>query len=85
MDHPSNFRSPVHWHVRDYGLMTTNCFGDSTFAGEEKGHRGNYTLKNGQSLTFRYRVLLHRGGAAEGGVDEAVSAYTQPPATEFAP
>ena len=33
LDHPGNFRSPVHWHVRDYGLMTTNCFGDSTFAG----------------------------------------------------
>lgn len=81
MDHPANFRSPVHWHVRDYGLMTTNCFGDSAFAGEEGGHRGDYTLKAGQSLTFRYRVLLHRGHAAEGGVADAFSAYTHPPTT----
>jgi hypothetical protein len=79
LDHPGNFRSPVHWHVRDYGLMTTNCFGDSTFAGEEGGHRGDYTLRSGHSLTFRYRVLLHRGHAAEGGVPEAFAAYTHPP------
>jgi hypothetical protein len=79
MDHPGNFRSPVHWHVRDYGLMTTNCFGDSTFAGEEGGHRGDYTLRSGHSLTFRYRVLLHRGHAAEGGAAEAFAAYTHPP------
>jgi hypothetical protein len=79
MDHPGNFRSPVHWHVRDYGLMTTNCFGDSTFAGEEGGRRGDYTLKPSHSLTFRYRVLLHRGHAAEGGAAEAFAAYTHPP------
>ena len=79
MDHPGNFRSPVHWHVRDYGLMTTNCFGDSAFAGDEGGHHGDYTLKSGQALTFRYRVLLHRGHAAEGGVAEAFAAYTHPP------
>lgn len=79
MDHPGNFRSPVHWHVRDYGLMATNCFGDSSFAGESGGRRGEYTLKNGQSLRFRYRVLLHRGHAAEAGVAAAYAAYIQPP------
>jgi methane monooxygenase PmoA-like len=79
LDHPGNFRSPVHWHVRDYGLMTTNCFGDSAFASEEGGHRGEYTLKSRQSLTFRYRVLLHRGNASEGAVAQAYAAYTEPP------
>jgi hypothetical protein len=80
LDHPGNFRSPVHWHVRDYGLMTTNCFGDSIFAGEDGAHRGDYTLRSGHSLTFRYRVLLHRGHATDGGVPEAFAAYTHPPA-----
>ncbi len=79
MDHPGNFRGPVHWHVRDYGLMTTNYFGDSSFIGEAGGHRGEHTLKNGASLTFRYRVLLHKGTAAEGGMGEAFAAYAQPP------
>ena len=79
MDHPGNFRSPVHWHVRDYGLMTTNCFGDSTFAGEEGGRQGDFTLRAAHALTFRYRVLLHRGHAAEGGVVDAFAAYTHPP------
>jgi hypothetical protein len=82
MDHPGNFRSPVHWHVRAYGLMTTNCFGNSAFAGDD-GRRGEYTLKNGQSLTFRYRVLLHRGNATEGRVADAYAAYTQPPSTRI--
>jgi hypothetical protein len=79
MDHPGNFRSPAHWHVRDYGLMGTNYFGDSSFANERNGRRGEYLLKKGESLTFRYRVLLHRGNAAEGGVATAYTAYTQPP------
>jgi Methane oxygenase PmoA len=80
MDDPGNFRSPVHWHVRDYGLMTTNCFGDSTFAGNEGGHLGDYILRAGQSFAFRYRVLLHRGHAAEGGVADGFAAFTHGPA-----
>jgi hypothetical protein len=79
MDHPGNLRSPVHWHVRDYGLMTTNCFGDSAFAGAEGGHRGDYTLKAGGSLSFQYRLLLHRGNAEQGGVADAFAAYAHPP------
>jgi hypothetical protein len=59
--------------------MGTNYFGDSSFANERNGRRGEYLLKKGESLTFRYRVLLHRGNAAEGGVATAYTAYTQPP------
>jgi Methane oxygenase PmoA len=78
MDHPQNFRHPCHWHVRDYGLMATNVFGDSSFA-NERGQRGAYTLKKGEHLTFRYRVLLHRGNASEGKVSDAFHGYVQPP------
>ncbi|MFL5516878.1 MAG: PmoA family protein, partial [Gemmatimonadales bacterium] len=52
LDHPGNFRHPAHWHVRGYGLMGSNVFGDSSFAGDP-GKRGQYTLPKGQSLTFR--------------------------------
>ena len=33
MDHVENPRHPTFWHVRDYGLMTANCFGLHHFTG----------------------------------------------------
>jgi hypothetical protein len=78
MDHPENLRHPARWHVRDYGLMTANPFGTSTFEGEAGGKRGEYTLKAGQTLRLRYRVLLHRGDASAGRVAEAWDAFAKP-------
>jgi hypothetical protein len=79
MDHPGNFRHPTHWHVRDYGLMGTNVFGTSSFEGGG-GHRGEYVLKKGERLDFRYRVLIHEGDAHRGRVSDAYHAYIQPAA-----
>jgi hypothetical protein len=79
MDHPGNFRHPCYWHVRDYGLMGTNTFGQSAFSGDERGEQGAYTLKGGESLNFRYRVLLHEGDARAGGVSDVYHGYVQPP------
>jgi hypothetical protein len=78
MDHPGNFRHPAHWHVRDYGLMGTNYFGDSSFAGDG-GKRGEYTLKKGEQLAFRYRVMIHPGDARQGKVSDVFHGYVQPP------
>jgi methane monooxygenase PmoA-like len=82
LDHPSNFRSPVRWHARDYGLMTTNCFGTSTFEGESGGTRGEYRQKPEETLRFRYRVLIHHGGAEEGAVAETWNAFAREPEIE---
>lgn len=82
MDHPSNLRSPVHWHVRDYGLMGTNCFGTSTFAGEKDGHRGEYRQAVDETLRFRYRVLLHQGDARSARVEETWRAFANQPKVE---
>jgi hypothetical protein len=79
LDHPSNFRSPVRWHARDYGLMTTNCFGASTFEGEQGGARGEYRQPPDETLRFRYRVLVHHGDARSGRVAEAWSAFVEEP------
>ncbi len=84
MDNPGNFRAPCHWHVRDYGLMTTNVFGTSTFEGKPDEKKGDHILKSGESLTFRYRVLLHRGAAAEGQVADVYQGYVQPPTARVA-
>jgi len=77
-DHPSNPCYPTYWHVRDYGLMTANPFGLSFFVGG--GADGSYVLRAGGELSFRYRVLIHAGGAGEGGVKDKYLEYVFPPA-----
>jgi hypothetical protein len=77
-DHPANPCYPTYWHVRDYGLMTANPFGLSFFVGG--GADGSYALRAGEELSFRYRVLIHAGGAQEGGVKDKYLEYVFSPA-----
>jgi hypothetical protein len=81
-DHPGNLRHPTWWHARDYGLMTANCFGLSYFE-KGKGERGDYVLPAGDSLTFHYRMVLHRGEPAAAGLDALYAEYTDPPAVSM--
>jgi hypothetical protein len=74
-NHPSSFRFPTHWHARSYGLCSANPFGLSYFEG--KGANGSHTISAGQSITLRYRVLLHKGDSKEGKVAEAFAAYAK--------
>lgn len=60
-DHPSNLRHPTWWHARDYGLLAANPFGIHDFEGKKDKTLGNHVLKKGESLTFRYGVILHHG------------------------
>lgn len=76
LNHPSSFRFPTYWHVRTYGLYAANPFGLSNFTGK-KENDGAYTLDKGKSLTFRYRILLHKGDEKEGKVAEAFAAYAK--------
>jgi hypothetical protein len=78
MDHPTSFRHPTWWHVRDYGLFAANPFGTSAFTGDP-GQRGDHVLPPGQSLTFRYRVCLHRGDADAGQLGDHYQDYANPP------
>src|SRR5262245_44006819 len=55
MDHPTSFRHPTYWHVRDYGLFAANPFGISAFT-NDPAQRGDVVLVPGQTLRFRYRV-----------------------------
>ncbi len=56
-DHSENPRSPTHWHARTYGLLAANPFGVSFFERQPKGS-GDLALAAGESIRFRYRVLL---------------------------
>jgi hypothetical protein len=75
-NHPSSLRFPTTWHVRTYGLFAANPFCLRDFTGD-KSADGSYTLPAGQTMTLRYRILLHRGDEKSGKVAEAYAAYAK--------
>ena len=60
MDHPTNPRHPTYWHTRAYGLLAANPFGVHDFL-NDKTQDGSMTVEPGQSVRFRYRVVIHPG------------------------
>lgn len=79
LNHPDSFRYPTNWHVRPYGLFAANPFGGHDF---KKPDRGEYTLPAGQSLRFRYRVILHEGTTGQAALPAQFLAYSKPPRLE---
>jgi hypothetical protein len=77
LNHPSSFRFPTPWHARAYGLFTANPFGLNTVAGEDTD--GSVVLKPGESITLRYRVILHQGDAETARIAAAYEAYAGEP------
>ena len=75
-DHPENPKHPTWWHVRDYGLFAANPFGVSDFEKKPRG-TGNITILEGESLTFKYRIYIHKGDQEQGKVAERYKEYTE--------
>jgi hypothetical protein len=75
-DNPANIKRPAYWHARGYGLFAVNPFGEHDFYHDPK-RDGSVTIPAGQSLTLRYRVLIHHRDAAEAQVAEAYRHYAQ--------
>ena len=67
--HPANFRHPCRWHVRTYGLLCANPFGERQFPPANIRQSGR-TIEAGDALTLRYRVLLHKGDTEQAQVAE---------------
>jgi len=59
-DHPANPRYPTYWHVRGYGLFAANIFGVHDFE-NDPSRDGSLTIRPGQPLRFRFRLLIHPG------------------------
>jgi len=71
-DHPKNPTYPTYWHARGYGLFAANPFGAKEFT---KGATTlNYTLKPGQAITLRFRILVHSGKLSK---EQTESLYQQ--------
>ena len=67
IDHPKNYNYPTYWHARGYGLFAANPLGAKDFT---KGQKvDDYTLKPGQSTTFRYRVVVFDGPVTPADVE----------------
>ena len=69
LDHPKNVGYPTYWHARGYGLFAANPLGQKEFS---KGKEVlDFKLPAGESVTFRYKVLINSGSHL---TDEQVTA-----------
>jgi hypothetical protein len=59
IDHPANPGYPTYWHARGYGLFAANPLGQKVFSNGKQ--QLNYNLKKGDSVTFRYRIVIGSG------------------------
>jgi hypothetical protein len=80
LNHPESFRYPTTWHVRPYGLFAANPFGWHDFGQAKKG---DHTVPAGQSITFRYRVILHEGDTGSAALAERFLSYGKPASVEI--
>jgi hypothetical protein len=68
LDHPSNVNHPTVWHCRNDG-----------WAGAAFDAEAPYSVDPAQPLRLRYRVVLHRGNAADGAVAQHFQAFAAQP------
>lgn len=59
IDHPDNPGYPAYWHARGYGLFAVNPLGQAAFSDGKE--RLNLEIKKDESVTFRYRIVIHEG------------------------
>jgi hypothetical protein len=74
MDYPENPGHPTYWHARGYGLFAANIFGRNAFT-NKKEPDGSVTLKAGEKLRFRYRVVIHPGTPEDAKMPELYKEY----------
>jgi hypothetical protein len=60
IDHPQNPNYPTFWHARGYGLFAANPLGEKIFTNGKSSK--NLHLNKGESVTFKYRVVIENGG-----------------------
>ncbi len=75
LNHPTSYRFPTRWHVRNYGLFASNPFGLKSF--DRKLNDGTTTLKRGEKLELRHRLIFHKGDASAASIEEAWKTYAK--------
>jgi len=74
-DHPSNPGHPVRWHARDYGLFALNPWGQHAF--DENVEESHTALDAGQSLHYRWRVVIHPGDTASAKIADLYQKFAK--------
>lgn len=59
IDNPKNPGYPTYWHARNYGLFAANPLGQKIFS--EGKENLNFRIPKGQTVSFRYRVVIASG------------------------
>ena len=73
MAHPTNHHPQPRWHVRPYGLFAANPIANAAYTnGQEPG---GVEVPEGEYLTLRHRILLHRGDHESADVAGAFERY----------
>lgn len=72
IDHPDNVGYPTYWHARGYGLFAANPLGQAVFS--EGKERLDFQLPAGESVTFKYRLVIHNGSSLS---KEEIEAHAQ--------
>lgn len=65
-DCDTNERHPTAWHIRGYGL----------FAANNLFFKGGFTIKAGESVTYRYRILFRRKNMTKDEIADKYVVYT---------
>ena len=79
-DHPENVGYPTYWHARGYGLFAANPLGQKTFT--NGGQELNFSLDPGQSVTFKYRVLIKSGLLSSDEINALYDTYIKTQKTQ---
>lgn len=74
-DSPASFHHPTPWHARAYGLLAANPFALREFT-RDPNQDGSWTIPEGHSLRFRYRVLLYDGELTPDRIAELNTQYS---------
>jgi hypothetical protein len=64
IDHPQNPNYPTFWHARGYGLFAANPLGEKVFTNGKSAK--NLHLSKGESVTFKYRIVIDNGAGTIG-------------------
>ncbi|MBE0655514.1 MAG: PmoA family protein [Bacteroidales bacterium] len=76
LDHPKNPGYPTYWHARTYGLFAANPLGQAVFSNGNEVL--NFSLDAGESVTFRYMILIQSGEFARSeDLDKAFDIFAE--------
>ena len=76
IDHEKNVGYPTYWHARGYGLFAANPLGQAIFS--EGKEALNFKLDQGESVTFKFRILVHNGSKlSKEAIDESFADFNK--------